>query len=163
MAYANSYILSVTNNGVTVSDGRIIGSGLSRTLVICFLSRIQYSGVTSGSRKIPLESQLDGQMLPGASGDQFYYRGYALQYTTIGDDVDWLLGYGAYTGWKQCTQQYDFLGTGKEVELKIGDDPVLRGRIERSSGVYGGQGIDRIIYSEIGGVQLQLTGTELQN
>jgi hypothetical protein len=36
-------------------------------------------------------------------------------------------------------------------------------KIQRSSGVFGGQGIDEIIYKEIAGVELQLTGTELQN
>ena len=36
-------------------------------------------------------------------------------------------------------------------------------KIQRSSGQYGGQGIDEIIYKEIGGVEIQITGGELQN
>ena len=36
-------------------------------------------------------------------------------------------------------------------------------KIQRSSGVFGGQGIDQIIYGEMGGVEIQMTGAELQN
>ena len=36
-------------------------------------------------------------------------------------------------------------------------------RIQRSSGVFGGQGIDEIVYKEIGGVEIQITGGEVQN
>jgi hypothetical protein len=36
-------------------------------------------------------------------------------------------------------------------------------KIQRSSGVFGGTGIDEIVYREIGGVQIQITGGELQN
>ena len=36
-------------------------------------------------------------------------------------------------------------------------------KIQRSSGQYGGQGIDQIIYKEIGGVEIQITGGEVQN
>ena len=149
---------------MTVTDGRIMNNiDVTRILVACFLKRAQYSGVTTGSKKVPLESQLNGEMLPGASGDQFLYRGYALQYIKLNDTIDWLLGYKNYNGWSQVTKQYDFLKTGTQVEFKFGDDPILRGKIERSSGVYGGVGIDQIIYSEIGGVELQITGGELQN
>jgi hypothetical protein len=36
-------------------------------------------------------------------------------------------------------------------------------RIQRSSGVFGGQGIDSIIYQQISGVEIQITGGEVQN
>jgi len=39
----------------------------------------------------------------------------------------------------------------------------MTGTVERSTGIFGGQGIDEILYKEIGGVQLQITGGEVQN
>jgi hypothetical protein len=35
--------------------------------------------------------------------------------------------------------------------------------VQRSSGVFGGDGIDEIIYPAIGGVEIQLTGSDIQN
>jgi len=101
-------------------------------------------------------------MMPGASGDSFYYRGYALQYATV-TDQDWQEDpVGDFT-WTQMTSQPDWMSPGKQVPFKLGDDPLMNASIERSSGIFGGQGIDEIIYGEIGGVELQLTGAELQN
>ena len=112
---------------------------------------------------IPLDSQLDGRMMPGASGDQFYYRGYALEFASVASDYDLETGDESLLNFVQVMTQYDWLKTGVEVEFKFGDDPLLVSKIQRSSGIFGGQGIDEIIYKEIGGVQLQLTGGELQN
>jgi hypothetical protein len=53
--------------------------------------------------------------------------------------------------------------TGTEVPFQFGNDPQLISRVQRSSGIFGGIGIDEIIYKEIAGVQLQLTGGEVQN
>ena len=113
---------------------------------------------------IPIASQLKGEMMPGASGDQFYYRGYALDYTTVPADYD--LSVGDETGftWTQVTSQPEWLATGTECLFRFGQDPIMpAAKIQRSSGVFGGQGIDQIIYSEIGGVEIQITGAELQN
>ena len=60
--------------------------------------------------------------------------------------------------------QYPWLATGTQCQFRFGDDPIMEAaRIQRSSGVFGGQGIDSIIYSELGGVQIQITSAELQN
>ena len=81
--YINSRVLAVLDGAVSVVGGRVTASAGATYLIRCFMKRAQYSGVSSGSKKIPLESQLDGEMMPGASGDQFYYRGYAcLLYTS---------------------------------------------------------------------------------
>jgi len=110
-----------------------------------------------------LESQLDGQMLPGGSGDQFYYRGYALTFTSV--PSDWNLETSDETGlvFAQVMTQYTWLATGTECQFRFGQDPIMpAAKIQRSSGVFGGQGIDEIIYKEIAGVQIQITGGELQ-
>jgi hypothetical protein len=39
----------------------------------------------------------------------------------------------------------------------------MKANIERFSGVFGGTGIDQILYKELGGVQIQLTGAEVQD
>ena len=153
-----------SQGAVSLVNGRWVEAAGDSYLVRCFLKRAQYSGVSSGSKLIPIPSQLNGEMMPGASGDQFYYRGYALDYTTV--DASWDLSASDETGlnWDQVTTQFTWLATGTECQFRFGQDPIMSAaKIQRSSGVFGGQGIDSIIYSEIGGVELQLTGSELQN
>jgi hypothetical protein len=163
--YVNSRVLVSAVGAVSIVNGRISMANAGQRLVKCFLKRAQYTGVTSGSKKIPLDSQLDGMMMPGASGDQFYYRGYALEYAIIalgGFDIE----NGSESGltWLPVTTQFNFLLPGPECVLKLGNDPIMRNaQIERSSGVFGGIGIDEVIYQEMGGVPIQLTGSELQN
>jgi hypothetical protein len=162
--YINSRLLVPSQGAVSLVNGRWVEAAGDSYLVKMFIKRQQYSGVSSGSKKIPLESQLDGQMLPGASGDQFYYRGYALEWTTVAST--WDLESSDETGlvFQQVNTQYSWLATGTECEFRFGQDPIMpTARIQRSSGVFGGQGIDEIIYQQIGGVQIQITGAELQN
>jgi hypothetical protein len=163
LPYANSRLLIEAEGTISVVNGRITASVANKVLVKCFLKRAQYSGVSSGSKKIPLESQLDGRMLPGASGDQFYYRGYALEYAAVA--AGWTLDSDeSGVTWLPVTTQYQWMIPGTTVEVRFGDDPqMLHSTIERSSGIFGGQGIDEIIYQEIGGVQIQLTAGEVQN
>ena len=120
---------------------------------------MQYTGVTSGSKPLPLESQLEGRMLPGASGDQFYYRGFALQKAPLGN-ADWLGNLSGLT-FTDITAQESFLLPGNEVEFKFGNDPDMFATVQRSSGVFGGDGIDEILYPALGGVEIQLTASEV--
>lgn len=165
LEYANAYVRVASEGTVTRVNGRLTAAAGPVYLVKCYIKRVQYSGVTSGSRKLPLESQLEGRMLPGAAGDQFYYRGYALQKVTIDEDeVDWLNdGDIASLTFSDVTQQESFLLPGEEVNFRFGNDPVLKGVIERSSGQFGGKGIDQILYPALGGVELQIKGGEIQN
>lgn len=163
LPYANSRLIIEVLDDVTLVNGRLVPASIYSVLVKCFLKRQQYSGVSSGSRKLPLESQLDGEMMPGASGDQFYYRGYALQYANIPPGTDFSVDESLLT-WNTVTGQFQWMTPGQEVRMRFGNDPIMEyAQIERSSGIFGGQGIDEIIYQEIGGVQIQLTGGELQN
>lgn len=163
LPYANSRLIIRVEDEVNVVNGRIKATSIYEVLVKCFLKRAQYSGVSSGSKKLPLESQLDGRMLPGASGDQFYYRGYALEYANV--PPGWTLNDDeSAVSWNPVQTQHVWMLPGTTARVRFGDDPyMLHSTIERSSGIFGGQGIDEIIYQEIGGVQIQLTAGEVQN
>jgi hypothetical protein len=164
LGYENGRLLVPDEGTVTQVNGRWVTSQANAYLVKLFVKRAQYSGVSSGSKRLPLESQLDGNMLPGASGDQFYYRGYALEYVIV--PGAWDLESSDETGltWSAVTTQFSWLAPGTECRFRFGQDPLLpAAKIQRSSGVFGGQGIDEIIYKEIGGVEIQLTGGEVQN
>ena len=164
LAYENARILVPDEGTVTQVDGRWVTSTANAYLVKLFIKRAQYSGVSSGSKMIPLPSQLDGEMMPGASGDQFYYRGYALEWVQVPADWDLEASDESALVWQQVTTQYSWLSTGQECQFRFGQDPIMpTAKIQRSSGVFGGLGIDEIIYSEIGGVEIQITGSELQN
>lgn len=101
-------------------------------------------------------------MLPGASGDQFYYRGYVLQKLELPSGVDWLDDLSAYQ-FTDVTTQEEFLLPGKELDFKFGNDSAMKAVVQRSSGKYGGEGIDKILYPALGGVEIQLTGGEIQS
>lgn len=161
--YINARVLFPGVATVTNVNGRFEETTTESYLVKAWMKRAQYSGVSSGSKKIPLESQLDGLMMPGASGDQFYYRGYALEYALVPTDYDLLQPAEMLLEFLEVKTQYPWMKTGTEVPFLFGDDPLLISRVQRSSGVFGGQGIDEIVYQNIAGVQLQLTGGEVQN
>lgn len=164
LSYANGRLLVPDEGTVTQVNGRWVTGTVNAYLVKLFIKRAQYSGVSSGSKMIPLPSQLDGEMMPGASGDQFYYRGYALEWVQVAAGWDLETSDESALVWQQVTTQYDWLATGKEGKFRFGQDPIMpAAKIQRSSGVFGGQGIDEIIYKEIGGVEIQITGSELQN
>ena len=164
LQYENSRLLVPDEGTVTQVNGRWVTSNPHSYLVKMFIKRAQYSGVTSGSKKLSLESQLNGEMLPGASGDSFYYRGYALEYVQVA--TDWDLESSDETGlvWTQVTTQFSWLVPDVECKFRFGQDPIMpAAKIQRSSGVFGGEGIDSIIYDQIGGVQIQITGGEVQS
>lgn len=164
LSYANARILVPFQGAVSLVNGRWAEAAGDSYLVKCFLSRQQYAGVSSGSKMIPIASQLDGEMMPGASGDQFYYRGYSLEWASVPSTWDLETSDESVLTFAQVTTQYTWLATGTECKFRFGQDPIMHAaKIQRSSGQYGGLGIDEIIYKEIGGVELQLTGGDLQN
>lgn len=164
LGFQNGRLLVPEQGAVSIVNGRWVEGASNSYLVRLFCKRIQYSGVSSGSKLVPIPSQLDGEMLPGASGDQFYYRGYALDYSEVSSDWDLSLSDESGLSFTQVTTQFEWLATGTECKFRFGDDPIMpAAKIQRSSGIFGGQGIDEIIYKEIGGVEIQITGAELQN
>ena len=159
LAYYNGRIKATTQGTVSIVNGRPVASGGTVYVVKCYIKRMQYTGVTSGSKPLPLESQLEGRMLPGASGDQFYYRGFALQKAPLGNG-NWLGDLSGLT-FTDITAQESFLLPGTEVEFKFGNDPDMFATVQRSSGQFGGDGIDEILYPALGGVEIQLTASEV--
>jgi len=162
LPYANSRVLIRGEGAVSLEAGRIVAAPGTDFVLSCFMKRAQYSGVSSGSKRVPLESQMGGFMMPGAGGDTFYYRGYALLYAELEEGQTYIDPAGDFV-WTVVDQQYSWFRPGVEVLFQFGEENELHGRIERSSGIYGGLGIDRIIYEQIGGVELQITGGELLN
>ena len=162
--YINGRLLVPGQGTVSLSSGRWVRAASDSYLVKLFVKRSQYSGVSSGSKRIPLESQLDGEMLPGAGGDQFYYRGYALEYSAVSSSWDLETSDESALTFSEVTTQFDWMEPGIECKFRLGQDPIMHtARIQRSSGVFGGQGIDSIIYEQISGVEIQITGGEVQN
>lgn len=161
LPYANAYVRSVESTAVSVVNGRIQPSGEDICIFKCFLKRAQYSGTSSGSKKQPLPSQLGGEMMPGVGGDAYYYRGYALQCAIVAPIFDWLVDDLDALTWTDLTASATALRPGARVQFLFGDTPEMTAIVERSSGVFGGTGIDSILYSELGGVELQLSGAEV--
>lgn len=162
LEYANALIKATSQGSIVITNGRPLVTGTVTYVVRCYIQRQQYNGVTSGSKRLPLESQLEGRMLPGASGDQFYYRGYALEKAELAEGLDWLEDSDSLA-FTQVTGQESFLLPGREVDFSFGVEPVMKAVVQRSSGKYGGSGIDEILYPAIGGVEIQLTGAEVQD
>lgn len=163
LPFANTRLRIQTTGPITIVNGVPTQAVGTIYLVKCYLKRIQYSGVSSGSRKVPLPAELGGLMMPGATGDQFYYRGYVLQKASISSTFAWDTASLSSISFTNITTQESFLLPGAEVDMKHGNDPIMVGKIERSSGVFGGTGIDSIIYPGIGGVEIQIKGGELGN
>ena len=162
--YENGRILVPGEATVSQVNGRWVETASNSYLVKLFVSRAQYSGVSSGSVLVPLPSQLKGNMMPGASGDMFYYRGYALEYAVVPNEFS--LESSPETGltWVQATTQAPWLLPGILAQFKLGNDPIMpAAKIQRSSGRYGGKGIDEILYKEIGGVEIQISGGQIQD
>ena len=164
LPYQNARLLVPSQGDVSIVNGRWEEAPGDYYLARLFVKRMQYAGVSSGSKLLPIPSQLDGEMLPGASGDQFYYRGYVLDFAVVPSDWDLVTSSESALTWTQAVTQYTWMATGTECQFRFGQDPILpASKIQRSSGIFGGQGIDEIIYKEIGGVEVQITGGEIQN
>ena len=162
LEFANSKVLIVASDAVERNaDGRFYVNDNAYHLLICYMKRVQYTGVTSGSRKIPLSSELNGEMLPGASGDEFYYRGYALEKATILSDDPWIQDDDITDyAFMPVTGEESFLRPQAETVFTFGTQAPMRAVIQRCNGKFGGSGIDQIIYPAIG-IEFQLTGAEI--
>jgi len=165
LPYANAKLLVQGKGEVSIGAGGRFVEGVGPAYYVkAFIKRSQYEGVSSGSKNLPLDSQLDGEMMPGGSGDQFYYRGYALLYAEAPAGVGLADIDESSLTLLQVTDQPTWLEPGTTCQFAFGNDPITEfARVQRSSGVFGGQGIDEIVYKEIGGVQLQITSGEVLN
>ena len=164
LPYNNGRILVPDEGTVALQSGRWVTDTVTAHLVELFIKRQQYSGVSSGSKQVPLASQLNGEMMPGASGDMFFYRGYALRSVEVPSNWNLETDSEAGLAWQPITTTPPWGNPGKEVQFKFGTEEIMRfAKIQRFSGQYGGKGIDEILYKNMGGVEIQLTGADLEN
>jgi hypothetical protein len=160
LVYANSRIFIEGQSTPSVINGRISSSIGNRYVLKCFLKRQQGTSTDTGAKMVPITGS---QQLPGGSGQKYLYRGYALQYAIVASGFAWQTAADADFTWVNVTDQYEWDLPGANCQFKFGNDKVSYGVIERSSGIFGGEGIDEIIYAQIGGVQIQLYGGEVMN
>ena len=152
LPYQNARLLVPSQGDVSIVNGRWEEAPGDYYLARLFVKRMQYAGVSSGSKLLPIPSQLDGEMLPGASGDQFYYRGYILDFTVVPSDWDLTTSSESALTWTQAVTQYTWIATGTECQFRFGQDPILpASKVQRCRGIFGGQGSDEIIDKESGG------------
>lgn len=160
LQFANARVKIPISSRTQNPDGRYIYTEEVSELIVCYLKRMQYSGVSSGSRKVPLPSELGGEMLPGAIGDEFFYRGYAIQHAIVQDSYDWRKEDISDLSFTDIDGSETFMAPQQRILFGFGNQPSMTGTIQRSTGVFGGAGIDEIIYPAIG-VQFQITGAEV--
>ena len=161
LSYANAYLTATGGMTISRTNGRITTSGGQRYLVHAFMKRQQAPTTETGSKKVP-KAQNDGTILPGAGGEYYIHRGYALRYAVISSS--YVLGSGiSGLTFSDITEQPEWLLPGGNGEYLMGNDPIGYYTIEASSGTYGGIGIDSLIYSEVGGIPLVLSIGDTQN
>ena len=160
LPYANSSILVESSDGIAVTNGRIVSEVDNRYLIQAFLKRQQSADTETGATKLPTKFK-SGKTLPGASGEYYLYRGYALQYAVVPASFEIGVTSEASLSYYKIQKQHEWMLPGQEGLLRFGKDTIMKAQIERSSGTFGGVGIDEIIYYEIGGIEFQIIGTEI--
>lgn len=160
--YAFSYLLIAQVGAPTIVGGRITIAETSKYLVKCYFSRQDSSGTTTGADYVPTKTS-PGEMLPGASGQVYLYRGYGLQYVQVVDGYELGEDVIPVTGWATLASSDvpNWLHDGVECECLHGNEAAKYAKIEKMSGKYGGLGIDQIISASIQGIPLTITCGEL--
>ena len=155
LPYANAYVLVESLGATTVVSGRITTSAGTKYLVQCYLTKQISTGTETGGEYRPLRAS-PGSNLPGASGDIYLYRGYALRFAQVasgyalGDTIP-------TTGWTDLvsTTKPVWLKAGITVQHQQGSEPISSECIiEDVAGRYGGAGIDQIVSISVGGIPL---------
>ena len=157
-AYANAYLL-ITSEGVpTVIEGRVTASSGDTYLVECYLKRQESQGVNTGA------SYGKVNMMPGASGDAYLYRGYALRYAKVTTDYD-LQALNTNVSWIELRSMTkpSWLVDGSVCKHQQGLEQTKHCTIERCSGKYGGNQIDELISNEIGGIPIIVRSGDVIN
>jgi hypothetical protein len=159
--YANSYLLIDSGGVPSIIDGRISSGSGDKYLVECYLKREErregeYIGSRSGSSRFALD---------GASGNIYFYEGYALRYGRVSSNYEieglnlsgivWNeLGEGIVPRW---------IRSGVSGKHRQGVEKAGVFTIEVASGRYGNEGIDKIINKEIGGIRIRIRTGQVLN
>jgi hypothetical protein len=158
LPYVNACLL-ITSEGIPeIVDGRIISESGSTYLVQCYMKRQDSQGVTTGA------SYEKANTMPGASGNAYLYRGYALRYAETANvyDLDNANFNIAWTELKS-TAKPSWLVDGLRCKHKQGLEQIKYCIIERCSGAYGGNKIDALIGEEIGGIPITVRSGDVLN
>jgi hypothetical protein len=159
LPYENARLLIQAPGTVEMSSGRITPQAGVNYLFKCFLKRADSTGTESGAQKLPSQP---GNVLPGASGQVSLYRGYAIQYAIIAGSFSLGAEDNDDFSWIEIKKRPPWLFTGMSGFLQVGTNSVVSAIIQQASGKFGGMGIDELVYREIGGVPVIISGGELQ-
>lgn len=164
LPYANAYLLLTQQGAPEVVDGRVVTTAGTRYLVRCYLKRQDSAGTTTGADYLPTQFA-PGQILPGASGEVYLYRGYALQYAAPQNSYNpyenRAIPAGLFWTSLAATSLPQWLHAGADCIHLHGNETPKTGRIEVSTGGYGGSQIDEIISQYIVGVPIAVRSGEL--
>lgn len=157
LPYYNGLILSSSGQTLSINDGRIVidSTSGSKYLVKVFVSQ--------GPEIVGIPKEVDqGQEIPGASGFAYTYKGYALSVAVVGNtyELDASIGLSGNTSglvFSNISGHELYLGNGVRGDILLGLDKVAKYQIINSGGVYNGEGIDKLIYSQIKGVPIKLS------
>ena len=146
---------------VSPSNGRLGVSASQQYYLKLFLRRAQSNGTDSGSKDVPVNGQ--SNIMPGYSGSSFIYRGYVLQYNVLPTsgtyDLNNTVNLSGLTMTDVESSNLSWLTPSGSMQILFGDiSQVINCKVIVSSGVYGSQGIDQVIASEIKGVPITLLG-----
>jgi len=173
LPYANAILIVNTAPTITMVNGRITRDNApsNNVIVQMFMKRQQAPTTELGSKKVP-KAQNDGTILPGAGGEYYLHRGYALRYAntvnsgypdvTFDDNIT-ADNLPSHLVWTEITGQPSWLVPGVTGQYRLGNDPIGYYIVGGTSGTFGGIGIDETIYNEVGGVPIVLSVGEVQN
>jgi hypothetical protein len=163
--YINGYLYIAKYGSPGISNGRITQEVTSGYLLKGYLKRQDAPTTETGSKKVP-KANNDGSILPGAAGEMFLYRGYILGVSIVSDVFNFSASSTnelSRLSYQKIDSRPSWVMPGMEGYFKFGDESNKYFKIERFSGAFGGSGIDEIIYYEIGGVPIVISGGEVQN
>lgn len=156
LGYANAYLVLRTAVPPTLVNGRLTRAVGEECLVRCYLPRQQLSGVSSGADYLP-SLTLSSDVLPGGSGEVYYYSGYGLRWAPApGNYEQGLEPDDGDSSWQDLVPDVlpAWLYSGAEGLLIQGLEPGKPCVVERCTGRYGGAAIDGLIAANVGGVPL---------
>jgi hypothetical protein len=158
LPYVNALLLVQSTGEVTVVNGRVVSEAGPRYVLQAYMVRQDSTGVTTGAEYAPTR-QSPGDVLPGASGEVYLYRGYGLRWSVApqGYELGGVLGAGQVWVELNAATLPEWLSAGtRALHLHGTSESPKECRIERVTGKYGGSGIDQVISNEIKGVPMVL-------
>jgi hypothetical protein len=159
--YINSSFIIGYDSGVpSIIDGRYSSNNSRQFLVQCYLRRIQSGNTDTGLGEF---GSSGSSKYPGYGIDvqAFLYRGYALRYSQITDNFELNINGSneKNLGWIQITDiPYFMTAPGfRSINLRHGHQIINDSYIQILGGVYGSDGIDNILYNELGGIPITIS------